>query len=216
MQTIIPFEFDPPAQEFEEHHLRYESVQGGQLVTWPLIGVGIVVPPHEYSPDFDDIEKANGGLVKFHSLKGFSVGSYHEFLVQELPTHIGFKMGKIEVTFGNATPLMAYLFHGYHREKYFGMWDTITTARILGASSDEVEIAFVNGAIRYSEATGIVPSIFAMDESLLFGDEDEQQQPGETVLTQDQLFGTSSQFDSSTTAFHKRTTLRRAFIFTEF
>jgi hypothetical protein len=170
-QPTIPFEFSPSADEFEEHHLEYKDAPGGQSVTWAIVGVTIIIPSYEWSPDFDEIEKANGGLVKFHGLTGFSIGSYHELLIGALPSPIGFKMGKIEVTFGIATPLIAYLFQGLHREKYFGLWEHITTARIVGADHDEVEIAFINAAIRYNETFGIVPSIFAMDESLLFGEE---------------------------------------------
>jgi hypothetical protein len=181
MQPTVPFEFNPTADEFEEHHLKYDDLPGGQSVSWPLAGVTIVVPTHEWYPDFDGIENANGGLVKFHALTGFSIGTYHEFLVGELPTHAGFKMGKIEVTFGQASPLIAYLFSGPHREKYFGTWDSIMTARIVGADGDEAEIAFINAAIRYNEAFGTLPRIFAMDESLLFDEEQETHEPSVAI-----------------------------------
>jgi hypothetical protein len=171
MKPTIPFEFDPGASEFEEHHLQYKDVPDGQLVSWPMAGLAIHVPKHKWSPDHDDIEKANGGTVKFHGLTGFSVGSYHEFLVGELPGNMGFRMGKLEVTFGEASPLMAYLFSGYHREKYFGLWEHITTARIVGAANEEAEIAFLNAAIRYRETLGVVPRIWAMDEAFLFDGE---------------------------------------------
>jgi hypothetical protein len=183
MQPTVPFEFSPRSDEFEEHHLEYKDVPGGQAITWPLVGVTIIVPSHDPYPNFNDIEKANGGLVRFHGLTGFSIGSYHELLVQELTSHFGFKMGKIEVTFGLASPLIAYLFQDLHREKYFGLWEHISTARIAGADHDEAETAFINAAIRYSEAFGMLPSIFAMDESLLFGEEPEEHQA--TVLIQD-------------------------------
>jgi hypothetical protein len=93
-----------------------------------MAGPTIHVPKYQSSQDHDAIESANGGTVKFHGLTGFSVGSYHEFLVGELPGSMGFRMGKIEVTFRQASPLRAYLISGYHREKYFGQWELITTA----------------------------------------------------------------------------------------
>jgi hypothetical protein len=171
MAPVIPFRFSPPASEFEEYHLEFKNSASGQLVTWPIAGVTLLVPPNESYPSFGEIEKANGSLVKFHGLRGYSVGLYHEFLVGELPGHVGFKMGKIEATFGEATPLMAYLFDGLHREKYFGGWECISTVRIIGADQEEVELAVINAAIQYSEAFGLVPRLFDMDEDALFADE---------------------------------------------
>jgi hypothetical protein len=156
MQPTVPFDFEPGAEEFEEHHLEYKTVPGGQSVSWPIVGITIIVPEHEWHPDFEEIETANGGLVRFHGLTGFSIGKYHEFLVAELPSHTGFKMGKIEVTFGAASPLMAYLFQGLHREKYFGLWEHITTARIVGADHEEAEIAFIGGTGSVKQRDGLL------------------------------------------------------------
>lgn len=177
MQPTIPFTFSPGADEFEEHYLEYKDVPGGQLVRWALAGVSVIVPSHEWHPDFEQIEAANGELVSFHGLTGFSISLYHEFLVHDLPNYAGFRMGKFEVTFGEASPLMAYLFSGLHRDKYFGTWDQITTARIVGAGHDEAEIAFINAAVRYNESFGALPRIYAMDETLLFGEEIESGLP---------------------------------------
>jgi hypothetical protein len=180
MQPVIPFEFEPDASEYEEHHLKFKSSGSAQVVSWDVAGVSILVPSHVYWPDHHNVEQVNGGLVKFHGLTGFSAGSYHEFFVGELPGHLGFRMGKIEVSFGKASPLIAYLFEG-ERSKYFGTWDQITTSRIVGATThDEAEVAFLNGAIRYNDAVGTLPRIWAMEE--MFEDELEAHQA--TVLQQ--------------------------------
>jgi hypothetical protein len=182
MQPTIPFEFSPGASEYEQHHLEYKELTEGQSVSWGLAGISINVPPHEYWPDHRDIEQANGGFVKFHGLTGFSAGSYHEFFVGELPGCMGFRMGKIEVSFGTASPLIAYLFGGDHRSKYFGTWEEIATARIVGATLDEAEIAFLNAAIRYRDALGVLPIIWAMDDGFMV---DEEAEPHEaSVLIQ--------------------------------
>jgi hypothetical protein len=78
--------------------------------------------------------------------------------------------------FGEATPLIAYLFHGHHREKYFGAWDFISTVRIVGADHSEVELAVINAAIQYSELFGTLPRLLDMDESALFLEEEEEEE----------------------------------------
>lgn len=181
MKPTVPFEFEPRADDFEDHHLVYENIAGGQSITWPVVDVTLTVPESDWSLDFEEIEKANSGRVKFHGLMGFSIGPYHEILVGELQEHICFKMGQFEVSFGAATPLMAYLFDGVHREKYFGLWESIATARILGASADEFEVIFINAAIRYNEIFGVLPRPFSMDESLLFDEESERKEPPVSV-----------------------------------
>jgi hypothetical protein len=165
MKSLIPFSFDPSADTFEENHLEYVDKAGGKLVVWPLAGLSIFVPDYEYYPKFESIENANAGLVKFHDETGYSIGNYHEFLISELPANIGFRMGKIEVTFGEATPMMAFLFNGLHFSKYYGPWQNITTARIVGASVDEFELAFLNAATRYQVKYSVLPKIWSMNDS---------------------------------------------------
>jgi hypothetical protein len=177
MKPTIPFTFSPRASSFTKYHLEYESLPKGVRVRWPLAGVTFVVPQTKRYASFGEMEKANKGLLKFHGFTGFSIGNYHEFLIDSLPTMMGYRMGKIEVSFASATPLMAYLFQSLHREKYFGNWENIFTARIFGAEPEEAELAFINAAARYDEDYGDLPEIFPMDEALLFGEEPEEEEP---------------------------------------
>jgi hypothetical protein len=177
----VPFTFEPDASEYEVSHLQYKDASNGQTVTWGMMDISILIPKHDYYPDHDAIEKANGKLVKFHGSIGFSVGTYHEFFVSELPGFLGFRMGRMEVTFGQATPLMAYLFEG-HRSKYFGSWDQIATARITGAANfEEAEASFVSAAVRYKERMGPLPQVWAMEE---WWDEEEEEAPHQPALVE--------------------------------
>lgn len=191
----IPFEFHPAAEE-RATHLSIVSRGADEIVSWGPAGVTFTspikkdehFPEFEYSPNRDRIEKANSGLVTFHGDRGYSIGSYHEFLVSgEASLRIGFQMGRIEVTFGGATPLMAYLFDAIWEWKYYGGWNQINTARIVGASDyDEAELAFTNAAIRYHAKFNILPTLWDMniDDYLEVEDFDENAKAEPMVLTE--------------------------------
>ncbi len=193
-KPTIPFGFDPPPDN-HVHHLTIIKQGENKLVTWAPAGVTFSVPPSKYSreyPDFswsasrDKVEESNSGLVKFHTDNGFSIGSYHEFLVymRNLP-YYGFRMGRVEVTFGQATPLMAFLFDEIHRSKHYGDWASISTARIIGANDiEEVELAFSNAAIRYNKKYNGLPILWEMnlDDVVPLYDDDEESPAVSEVL----------------------------------
>jgi hypothetical protein len=191
LSPTIPFDFDPPASDYETAHLIFQDVDGGQMVSWPLAGVSLFVPASEYSPSLDSMEAQNGGKFKAHRLSGFSIGNYHEFLVS-VPTDIlgrvgslgGFRMGSVEATFGFATPLAAMIFSGYHHSKYFGEWSETVSLRIVGVGIDEVEAAFIFACNAYKQKFGATPVLFELDDSFLYSNDDEEseKQPTEDVL----------------------------------
>jgi hypothetical protein len=113
------------------------------------------------------------------------LGAFHEFLVS-MPAmpYDGFRMGRIEVTFGQATPLAAYLFDENYRWKYFGPWSGIHSARIMGANDlQEAELAFSNALIRYNKTHSDVPTLSAMNlEDHLFKSLDEEPKHESEVL----------------------------------
>src|ERR1700694_1728651 len=105
MTPIVPFHFDPTADDFEEHHLQYEDTKDGKIVTWPLVGACLFVSM-KISDSFETLMANNQGRFRHFGCSGFSIGDYSEFLVS-MPNEkfVGFKMGGIEATFGEATPL---------------------------------------------------------------------------------------------------------------
>ncbi|GJE81981.1 hypothetical protein [Methylorubrum thiocyanatum] len=177
MPPIIPFEFDPDSSNYETDHLTYDAVQNGQYVSWPPGHVRLFVPPHEYYPTPSELEQANPTYFQMFGAKGFMAGSYAEILIGQVPTFISLKMGNMEVSFGQASPLAAYVFEYVHRAKYFGAWDTIHTARMLGVTAENVEAAFLNASIQYHERTGTLPSPYAMDDEFLWAEEPDAPEP---------------------------------------
>ena len=73
----------------------------------------------------------------------------------------------VEATFGAATPLAAMLFDPFHREKWFGPWASIDSLRILGASADEAETAFLNAVSAYELRFGVLPQLYPIDPDLI-------------------------------------------------
>ena len=175
----IPMSFTPPADQFAEH-LEMAPAGAEVIVTWPVIATPFKVPATQRL-DMAEIARANGGLVAFHSLYGFSVGNYHEFLVAGRGEFAaaGYVMGNLEVTFGVATPLMAYLFQRLYRLEVDGPWHTIFTARIFGAATLELaEIAFINGAILHNENFRYLPRFWFMGMDAASASDFYERQPG--------------------------------------
>ena len=158
MTPLISFEFLPPATDYEEAHLDYEAVTGGEIVRWPLLGATIILPKSWGA--LNEIEEYNNGNFKAHGQSGFSVGGYHEFLLSMWKENFGyFKMGNIEATFGQASPLAAAPFHPYHT-KYHNPWESIISLRIRGVGVDEVEAAFLNAWSAFERKFGEVPKLY--------------------------------------------------------
>lgn len=185
MKPIIPYEFDPPAADYETAHLVYQDVAGGQMVSWPVVGASLLLPKSEHSVKIQDIETHNKGKFKAHGRSGFSVGDYHEFLVGAWTEKIcGFKMGNIEATFGEATPLAAMIFAPYHRGKYHSEWNDILSLRIIGIGVDEVEAAFLSACSAYEAKFGELPTLYPLQD-LSFEDEfDDVDEPEIIVIPQ--------------------------------
>ncbi|MBY8828937.1 hypothetical protein [Hephaestia mangrovi] len=181
MQPTIPFEFSPSALDVEEH-LIYKPLEGGVQVSWPLVGAKF--KQREKSKEIGLLEglELDNPLFKMHGYSGFSVGSYHEFVVGDLGPCWGYKMGRVEVTIGAATPLAAYVFDPFYREKWFGDWDLLQSIRIIGAAMEDAELAYANAAIRYAEQFHRTPRLMDFgDLDFLWSEEEEAPEPDITV-----------------------------------
>lgn len=172
MKPIVPYDFDPTSDQFDGH-LKEEDAPGGVFVSWPITGTRFFYPTEPDTPlwrhaNFEDLTEHNKGLFKAHGLSGFSIGTYHEFLLTEgTDRDATFKMGSVEASFGMATPLAALAFNAYHRGKYFGEWYEIRSLRLIGVTSDEVEAAFLSACASYEAQYGALPSLYPLDENLL-------------------------------------------------
>jgi hypothetical protein len=137
------------------------------MVSWPVIGARIFVPKNT-KLHLEDLTAANNGAFNHYGQFGFTLGNYSEFFVS-MPhaKYCGFKMAGVEASFGDATPLAVLIFDPFHREKWFGTWDTILSLRIIGVGADEAEIAFLNAMTAYEEKFGILPDLFHIDPNLI-------------------------------------------------
>ena len=153
---------------------------GGKKVGWGLVGASLFVPDYKWYPSLEEIEFNNKVTFKAHGFYGFSVGKYHEFFItfpyssfrgEAKPA--AFRLGGIEATFGQATPLAYYLFSGMFDEKYFGPWDSISSLRLMGVSSEDIEAAFINACDAYATKFGDLPVVFELHDDYDYEEEEQ-------------------------------------------
>lgn len=172
MDPIVPYVFESTRDD--ESHLVWEESAGGHVVSWPVIGERIFIPS-EISSHLEDLTSENNRKFKYYGQFGFTLGKYSEFMIS-MPheNYCGFKMAGVEASFGDATPLAVLIFDPFHREKWFGPWDTIRSLRIVGVAAEEVEAAFINAMTAYEEKFGILPDLFPIDPDLILGSEESE------------------------------------------
>jgi hypothetical protein len=86
---------------------------------------------------------------------------------------MAFRMGSVEATFGEATPLAYYLFSDVFDEKYFGPWESMSSVRLLGVNSEDVEAAFINACDTYAEKFGDLPVVLELRDNYDYEEEEE-------------------------------------------
>lgn len=186
---MIPFEFDPPGNDFESDHLTTEDVEGGQRITWPMIGKSFFLPDRDgksaavkFYVDLETIEETNPQL-KIHRLGGFSLGDYHEFFVHGVPAHRAYRFGNVEASFGEGSPLLARLFWGVYYEKYWGTWDTNASLRLTNCTLETAERYAIAAFLEYDKEIGFLPGIQQIDLGQLeFGEELDAEASGRGVV----------------------------------
>lgn len=179
MTPSIPFEFSPPVEPRGEGHLDIlNEVDGFRRIRWELIGAEYntrkVASMEETA--FTVSESLNASL-EYHDCVGYSLGNFTEFFIRPVPCFAGFNMKGVEITFGEATPLAASLFHPVYYEKYFGAWDAIHSIRIYGLGKDDAELGFANAAMLYHNLHEVIPRLLSLDLDFLWeegGEGDEQ------------------------------------------
>ncbi len=180
---VIPFEFDPPGNDFEADHLVSQPVEGGERITWPLIGKSVFHPDRPDKPAtafyirLDTIEQHNPQL-KIHALGGFSLGDYHEFFIGGAPAHRAYRFGAVETSFGEGTPLLARLFWNVYYEKYWGEWSSCASLRITNCPLDEVERYVIAALLAYQDEIGLLLGVMQVDLRELIFDEDLEVESG--------------------------------------
>ncbi|MUO44710.1 hypothetical protein [Agrobacterium vitis] len=171
----IPFDFDPPASPEDDPRFTYSTDGKNTRIRWPLVSVDILYPEHRLFPSIADTVALNAGVMVAHNQMGYSVGQFHEFFVSvRNEIAAAFVMGRIEATFGRATPLAATLFES-HRSKYHGDWSEIWTLRLFGAKQEDLEAAVLNALLLYAHEYGEVLNPYPFDDNFDDWDESDDQ-----------------------------------------
>lgn len=192
MSFELPLRFDPSVDDEAADYLKIEDVPGGQRVTWSEIGESLFVPSYKWFARLADIEAANGGRFKVHGSAGFSLGRYHEFIVSagvssfwaSEPTFFHARLGATaRLSFGSATPLIAFLFEG-RRDKYDGPWSEIGTLRLVGIDPANVEAAMISAFRAHYAHAGAWVRLSHLDSGWIDEEDKEKKEPSETAPPQ--------------------------------
>lgn len=171
----LPTSFDPPGYH-DEDHLTISEAEGLVTVSWPTLGVDIVVTKRQYPP-LDEAARHTPGL-QFYGQSGFTIDTYHEFFIEFVPEFCSFRLGSAAVSIGEVTPLAVFLFDQFHDRHYHGdEWEAVSTVRIVGASSEHAEAYLLNALRLYSDRYGIEPSTMRIAPVEWWDDEKEREAP---------------------------------------
>ena len=170
----LPTSFDPPA--YDESHLIFNEIEGDGLVTvsWPLIGIELLVTKREYPPH-DEAMRHTPGLY-FHGHSGYSIQEFHEFFLEGLPEYCSFRLGTVAVSMGEITPLGIFLFDRYYDDDVHGEWQDLASVRLIGVTSEYAEAYFLNAMRLYSSRYRIEPSVMRI-EPIEYWDSDKNKKP---------------------------------------
>ena len=124
-------------------------------MTWRTLALTVTHAQESFPPQAD-FETHTMGLY-FHGQFGFSLAKYNEFFVSDLPTYAAFRFGSVEVTFGQPSPLIVYMFETYRDKHFHGDWDNLTTVRIYGCTKDEAEMVLLNSFDHYEAKFAVLP-----------------------------------------------------------
>jgi hypothetical protein len=117
----------------------------------------------ETFPTLADFQSCTPGL-HFHGQFGFSLDKYNEFFVGDLPNYGAFRFGNVEVTFGQPSPLLVYMFETYRDKHFHGDWEHLTSVRIYGCGKEEAELVLLNAFDRYEERFSVLPHAVEVDD----------------------------------------------------
>jgi hypothetical protein len=157
--TELPTSFDPPA--YDESHLIFNKADGLVTVSWPLVGVELVVTTLEYPPH-DEAMRHTPGL-RFHGRSGYSIEEFHEFFLVGFPEYCSFRLGNAAVSLGEITPLGIFLFNEFYDDDMHGEWQDLASVRIIGVPSEYAEAYFRNAMRLYSKQFNIDPTVMRFE-----------------------------------------------------
>lgn len=158
----VPLVFDPSPVQEPEHYL-IERIDGNiRSVLWKQMGL-CVYHTRTRHPSEEDLRKHNPNLT-LHRHYGFSLGHYHEFFLENVPAYLAMRLGKVEASIGEPSPLAIWMFDNWHDEHVHGdLWESVSTARILGAPTQYYEAYLINMLRRYQERFHLQPHLMEIN-----------------------------------------------------
>ena len=118
-------------------------------VKWPLLDLTVLhsAPASMFGPNLADVE-CHTRNFRAHGFYGFSLDQYTEVLVihEFGPVKAVVRLGDVELTLGEPTPLLRYLFDSIHWTKYHGQWgEDIQSIRLWNCPQELSEAYLLEG-----------------------------------------------------------------------
>jgi hypothetical protein len=142
-EVPLTFEIPPGSEITDQLEVKHDGVL--TRVRWRQLGLEIChteLEQYATSPDLKDVADKSPGFAA-RGLYGFSIGQYTEvFLLDDVGApvpHMSLKLGRVEVTVSDPSPLVVYLFTDYHDNNVHPDWGSITSMRVWGCSPDKAE-----------------------------------------------------------------------------
>ncbi|MBX3197265.1 MAG: hypothetical protein KF850_34410 [Labilithrix sp.] len=163
--TTIPLRFEP--HDWDEH-LEFSETAGVVEARWKPIGMSVFFPPlkvkeFERAPRREDVERHTPQL-RFHGHNGFSLGRYTELFVfpsatgvlmdYERPEPLCFKMGSIEGSFGQVSPLAHFFFDRGHNDDE-GDFSSFDSLRLMGVTQENAEAVGLSAILLLEKEHGL-------------------------------------------------------------
>lgn len=172
--------------------LRVSKDAGKVHVAWPPLGLSFVHPEDQVDDNGENpLLIPNGAITctnsefDIHEDSGIIFPHYAEFAVfdsmaaQDMARYASIRLGEVEATIGNPTPIMQYLF-GYdvYGNGYMSGWDGISTIRLHGNIRDVLERKLLQALLAFGVEFHTVFVFAPLSESSYeyFGEEDEEEE----------------------------------------
>jgi hypothetical protein len=171
----IPTQISGPSSEETEEHLVTERDGAISKTTWPLIGVAVFHESNSF-PSQSDFAKNTPTLV-FHGHSGYTIDQFSEFFIDNTTEPMELRIGSVEISFGDATPLAVHLFNAQQDEHVHGEWSFIRTVRIHGVAATNAEVVLLNALQRYAERFEVQPRVVEIAPVTWISDEEYERIP---------------------------------------
>ncbi|MFM2057007.1 MAG: hypothetical protein RLY71_1392 [Pseudomonadota bacterium] len=160
----IPLEFPFDFQsDIEDSYFEFGVANNLEKATWTSLNLSVFHKNTGYIPDIANFANHTKNL-KFHGTCGFSLGTYHEFLIEDIEDLCELNFGFTEVTFGEPSPLITYLFRGNFNKSIHGEWCHLKSIRVFECSQEFIELIVLISMDKYKKIYNVTPKIFDVFE----------------------------------------------------